>query len=193
MKILSWNCRGLNSARAVRELLDIQKCYKPDVFFLSETHLSRVKAEKLRKHLGCDQLIIHESDGRGGGLVLLWRNDLTIREVEVTPNYIDVIIQDGVEWRLTGIYGEPRWDQKERTWAALRSIKSNVNEPWIVIGDFNEILYNHEKEGGQPRSQRQLQAFHDALAECVSCRIWASLVMNSHGREGKLENAWIEV
>lgn len=38
--------------------------------------------------------------------------------------------------------------------------------PWIVLGDFNEILYNFEKEGGRPRSQSQLQAFHDALSEC---------------------------
>lgn len=52
------------------------------------------------------------------------------------------------------------------TWEALRSIK-NVNPmPWLVVGDFNEILYNNEKEGGRPRTQRQLQAFHDSLAEC---------------------------
>jgi hypothetical protein len=34
------------------------------------------------------------------------------------------------------------------------------------MGDFNEILYNSEKKGGRPRSQRQLQAFHDVLSEC---------------------------
>ena len=49
MKILAWNCHGLNSARAVRALLEVQRCKKPDVFFLSETHLQKAKAEKLRK------------------------------------------------------------------------------------------------------------------------------------------------
>jgi hypothetical protein len=34
------------------------------------------------------------------------------------------------------------------------------------MGDFNEILYNSEKEGGRARTQRQLQAFHDVLSEC---------------------------
>jgi exonuclease III len=45
MRILAWNCRGLASARAVRSLLDIQRREKPDVIFLSESHLGKVKAE----------------------------------------------------------------------------------------------------------------------------------------------------
>ena len=37
----------------------------------------------------------------------------------------------------------------------------------MVLGDFNEILFHHEKEGGRPREQRHLQAFSDALADCA--------------------------
>jgi hypothetical protein len=38
--------------------------------------------------------------------------------------------------------------------------------PWLVLGDFNEILFNYEKEGGRPRAQQAMQAFHDALKDC---------------------------
>jgi hypothetical protein len=48
----------------------------------------------------------------------------------------------------------------------MRSIRGDLTVPWLVMGDFNEILYNSEKEEGRPRSQRQLQAFHDVLSEC---------------------------
>jgi endonuclease/exonuclease/phosphatase family metal-dependent hydrolase len=41
-----------------------------------------------------------------------------------------------------------------------------MNLPWLALGDFNEILYNYEKEGGRPRSQQTMQAFHDALKDC---------------------------
>ena len=68
MKLLAWNCQGLASSRAVRALLEIQKREKPDAFFLSETHLGKVKAENLKQRMGCDHFIIHESDGRSGGL-----------------------------------------------------------------------------------------------------------------------------
>ena len=48
----------------------------------------------------------------------------------------------------------------------IRSIKGDLGVPWLLMVDFNEIFYNSEKEGGRPRSQRQLQAFHDILSEC---------------------------
>jgi hypothetical protein len=38
--------------------------------------------------------------------------------------------------------------------------------PWLVLGDFTEILFNYEKEGGRPRSQQAMQAFHVALTDC---------------------------
>jgi hypothetical protein len=45
--------------------------------FLSETHLDKPKAEKVR----CDVFDHHESDG-GGGLLLLWRDDINVRDKE---------------------------------------------------------------------------------------------------------------
>ena len=149
MKILAWNCRGLNSARAVRALLEVQRCVKPDVFFLSEMHLGKAKAEKLRRRLGCDHLIIFESDGRSGGLMLLWKKEVRIVEQGVSENYIDVLVQGEVEWHLTGVYGEPRWDHKDKTWMAMRGLKGMMEKPWLALGDFNEILFSHEKEGGR--------------------------------------------
>jgi exonuclease III len=119
MKIMAWNCRGLASARAVRALLAIQKREKPDVFFLSETHLGKAKAEELRRKLHCDHYSIVESDGRSGGLLLFWRKDISIRVQEISEFFIDVLIDDGSEWRFTGIYGDPRWDHKDNTWGRL--------------------------------------------------------------------------
>lgn len=136
------------------------------MFFLSKTHLGKVKAEILRRRLGFDHLTMFESDGRSGGLLMLWRKDTRIVEQGVTENFIDVIIQGDVEWRLTGIYGEPRWEHKDKTWEASRSLNGMIEKPWLVLGDFNEILFNHEKEGGRPRPQRYMQAFHNALVDC---------------------------
>jgi hypothetical protein len=82
---------------------------------------------------------------------MLWRKDTRIVEKGVTENFIDVIIQGDVEWRLTSIYGEPRWEHKDKTWEALRSLNGMMEKSWLVLGYFNEILFNHEKEGGHPR------------------------------------------
>ena len=70
---------------------------------------------------------------------------------------------NGDTWRLTCLYGEPSWNNKDRTYNNLRELHSQIDLPWTVIGDFNEILYSSEKEGGAPRHQSRMQAFQDAL------------------------------
>jgi hypothetical protein len=54
---------------------------------------------------------------------------------------------------ITGVYGEPKWEDKYKTWDLLRSLKPNHNWPWLVFGDFNEILFSHEKDRGRDRPQ----------------------------------------
>ena len=70
MKILGWNCRGMLSNTAVRELLDLQKRTRADLIFLSESRLNNCKADELRCTLGFDSMLVVESDGKAGGLVL---------------------------------------------------------------------------------------------------------------------------
>jgi hypothetical protein len=64
------------------------------------------------------------------------------------------------------MYGESRWEDKYKTWDKVRELNAQYNLPWVIIGDLNEILYSHEKEGGNPRPQIFMQAFRDVLNDC---------------------------
>ncbi|KAG2635964.1 hypothetical protein PVAP13_2NG409003 [Panicum virgatum] len=142
----------LASARAVRALLEIQRREKPEVFFLSETHLDKATAEKLKRS--------------SGGLLLIWKKEVSVQCQGVSRYYVDVTKEEEEEWRLTVIYGEPRWEHKHLTYEAMRSLHSGSDLPWLMLGDFNEILFHREKEGGRARSQAQLQAFQNSLMDC---------------------------
>jgi hypothetical protein len=77
--------------------------------------------------------------------------------------------EDNVMWRFTGVYGESRAELKYLTWELLRDLFSQHETnpmPWLCAGDFNEILFHHEKEGGVPRSQACLDRFKEALEDC---------------------------
>lgn len=168
MKILGLNCQGLGNAPTVTALLDVQRRYNPEVLFLSETHLDDYPAECLRRWLKMDLKIVNPSDGRSGGVIMFWRKEIVIEQIFSAPKYIDVRVVEspGKIWRLTGIYGEPRWEDKYKTWDKMRELKDTSNLPWVIVGDFNEILFSHEKEGGNPRPQVYMQAFRDALTHC---------------------------
>ena len=70
MRNLGWNCRGMLSPTVVRELLELQHRTKVDLIFLSESHLNKCKADEVRCFLSFDSMIVVESDGRAGDLVL---------------------------------------------------------------------------------------------------------------------------
>lgn len=83
IKIVGWNCRGMNSPTATRVLLDVQRQWGPDVIFLSETHLNKTKAGKLRRKLKMDRVEVYESDGASGGLLMTWRSPMVIQNLSI--------------------------------------------------------------------------------------------------------------
>jgi hypothetical protein len=118
MKLLGLNCQGLGNDPTVRALSDLRRRFHPDVVFLSETHLDIFPAECIRRRLQMDMKIVNPSVGRSGGLLPLWKKEIIIQQIFSAPNYIYVQINEGPNkvWRLTGIYGEPRWEDKYKTW-----------------------------------------------------------------------------
>lgn len=115
-----------------------------------------------------DRMEVYESDGASGGLLLTWRSPVVIETLNIEKNFIDAVVGGATDekWRLTGFYGEPKWEDKHLSWSYLRDLHSRMNIPWVVIGDFNEILYSHEKEGGARRPDRMMQEFREALVDC---------------------------
>ena len=81
MRIIVWNCRGLGNNTAVLALLDVLRRNNHGVVFLSETHLDRYPAECLRRRIKMDFCIIQPSDGRRGGIVMMWKSDVKISQI----------------------------------------------------------------------------------------------------------------
>lgn len=74
--------------------------------------------------------------------------------------HVDVMIKsDDGHWRFTGFYGDPKVSNKIHSWNLLRRLNDLSTLPWVVGGDFNEIVCMEEKKGGVDRNQRQMQAF----------------------------------
>ena len=144
MKILGWNCRGMLSTTAVRELLDLQERVRADLIFLSESHLNNCKANELRRVLSFDSMFVVESDGRAGGLVLFYHKVNKVELNYISANFIDILFmnEEVVQWRFTGFYGHPNWCDHNLSWEDIRNLYHKGNHPWMILGDFNEILYS---------------------------------------------------
>ena len=51
-------------------------------------------------------------------------------------------------WKFTGFYGQPDVAKRNEGWDLLKHLAKLAPEPWLCIGDFNEVLTMIEKWGG---------------------------------------------
>ena len=126
MNCVSWNYRGLRNHRRVRELLDIMKDKGPNLVFLMETRKKASYLEKLRCRLKFDNLFVVQRKNRGGGLALLWMNDLNLHIRTFSPRHIDAVINPEIDdaWRFMGFYRAPEVANREDSWLVFHHLAS---------------------------------------------------------------------
>lgn len=104
-----------------------------------------------------------------GSLALLWRKDVDVGLMSYSQNHIDVeVVLPGEEqkWRFTGFYGFSEQNLRYRSWDLLRDLQGRSSLPWVVGGDFNEILADVEKSRGGARSPGLMNAFREVFSDC---------------------------
>jgi exonuclease III len=169
MNILSWNCRGLGNFQTVHALRGLVNRNDPKIVFLMETKINSLRMEGVRRTIGFENGLSIPSEGKSGGLALLWRQGYEVVINSYSKYHIDSVVKvkttDDI-WRVTGFYGHPETSQKETTWRLLESLNNQSNVPWVCVGDFNEILENREKTGRAIRPQAQMNRFREVINHC---------------------------
>ncbi|XP_073360408.1 uncharacterized protein [Aegilops tauschii subsp. strangulata] len=124
--------------------------------------------ERLKWRLGFKEGVAVNCNGKSGGLALWWRGNVQVTVKPWCQYFIDVnVVFEGKTMRITGFYGEPRTELREKSWDALRYLRRQDNQPWLCVGDFNEALLQSEQHRGNPRSFKQMDDFRECLADCV--------------------------
>ena len=146
MRLLSWNYQRLGNPWIGRSLLKFVKDQVPDVCFLMETRLDEDGFNDLYRDLPFKNKLFVKKPNAGGGLALLWKQDIQLDLINYSEHHILVKVRedDGFEWFLTGFYGWLESDQKSKSWVLLSHLAMFAKGPWCCIGDFNSILYAAE-------------------------------------------------
>lgn len=169
MSCLAWNCRGIRNAATVRDLCSLVKESGSQIVFLSETRKKSERVSHLRSRLGLRGFVGMDSDGMSGGLALFWHESIHMEIKSINERYIDVYVclsRGEPSWHATFVYGEPRVENRNRMWSLLSSLKTSSSLPWIVLGDFNEALWQFEHFSIKKRNEPQMQSFRDVLQLC---------------------------
>lgn len=92
---------------------------------------------------------LYSSQGHSGGIwILSSSNDLSFHLVENSIQAITLSISKGnAKWFVSTVYASLVFSVRSNLWDQLIALRSNINGPWLVIGDLNEVVYSSEVSG----------------------------------------------
>ncbi|KAL0399794.1 UNVERIFIED_CONTAM: hypothetical protein Sradi_2322700 [Sesamum radiatum] len=96
MKILVWNCQGLGSLWTVHALDELIRLHDPALVFLSETKCKKRKCDNLKERYNLFGINV-DSCGKGGGLMMLWRKDISVHSFSSSHIDAGVFNEKGFE------------------------------------------------------------------------------------------------
>ncbi|KAK5812073.1 hypothetical protein PVK06_027472 [Gossypium arboreum] len=112
-----------------------------------------------------DGCLTVNSDGRSGGLAMLWMEGIDVAIQNYYSHHIDSLIS------FVDVLGR---------------VERSVREDLIMVGDFNAIANDDKKEGGRRKSRVSMKEFCDVLEElCLvdvkTTKGWFTWVNNREG------------
>ncbi|KAK6163327.1 hypothetical protein DH2020_000191 [Rehmannia glutinosa] len=135
----------------------------PHIIFLSEMKCGISKVDKIKTQLTFNGFSV-PSRGSSGGLALLWRKGISVVLRGYSDRFIDFDSEIlGEKFRITGVYGELDVSKQRLFWNQFTSLSNDLSTPWLLLGDFNEVLSQDEFMGPGLRSNWQIDLFRQSL------------------------------
>ena len=56
-----------------------------------------------------------------------------------------MVHRSNLSWFISVIYASPRYAGRRILWSDLIAVSKLHNHPWLMLGDFNEVLSGNDK------------------------------------------------
>ncbi|CAL2226101.1 unnamed protein product [Prunus armeniaca] len=154
--IMVWNVRGAGSKKFPGITKDLVKIHKIKILVILEPRISGNTALNVIKKLGFSKYHVVDANGFSGGLWMLWNENVSCIDIVAhsRQSITALIKMSHIDWLFTVVYVHPCPGIQSQLWIYLDGIASASNIPWMIAGDFNELVDNSEKCGGNPISHR---------------------------------------
>eukprot|EP00253_Pinus_taeda_P033845 PITA_33845 len=165
MKIISWNARGQNSQAKQRVLKRKLQKFNPEIMFIQETKCSSSSMAKINKKIRRNINYLEvESQGREGGLAMLWdTRDIQVISTEANKHFIVVEAQitgNSESFLCVNVYGPQKTEDKISFLNSLNKLIARYPRSKCIIGgDFNMITTLLENKGGLRKLNKDSEAF----------------------------------
>ncbi|XP_074266947.1 uncharacterized protein LOC141590242 [Silene latifolia] len=128
-----------------------------------ETRVRTNNIEKVKNGLNKHWQLLHNNDIKDGGRIWLMCDE-QVYKVELISKFAQVIhvrvtyMLNNFSRILSMVYGFNKSHEREDLWHALSSLGNCMKDPWLVMGDFNNVLFMDECIGSTITTAEYLKA-----------------------------------
>ena len=142
--------------------------HHPQILIIVEPCIAEDRAQEVIDTLLYSHSQRIDSIGFSGGIWMLWNegSNLKVGTLTTSEYSIHALVMVPIQshnFLLTVIYAFPNFNKKKILWNYLKILAPSVNLPWVLFGDFNDMLVEDEKMGGLPLNGSRLSAFRDCI------------------------------
>ncbi|KAJ9536472.1 hypothetical protein OSB04_un000353 [Centaurea solstitialis] len=167
-----WNIRGLNSPEKQREVKSFLRDHNINLFAVLESHLSSESVVSVVSNVfGRWMWVSNQSVSlHGTRIIIAWDADfMDVMVLESHAQFMHCEIRlhgDMHSWFCSVAYGANSGAQRRSLWSGLRKFKACLgDQPWVVMGDFNAMLFPHDALGGVSKRNGDMIDFFECLQD----------------------------
>ncbi|KAJ9566332.1 LOW QUALITY PROTEIN: hypothetical protein OSB04_002298 [Centaurea solstitialis] len=172
VNVATWNIRGLNSPEKQREIEMLLRINEVNLFCVLET---RINGDTLgtisRRVFGRWNWMSNQNFSPHGTRILVaW--DTNVMDVMLLESHAQFL---NCEIRIRGmsnplfysfVYGANYGVERRQLRSGLRKFRAIIgNQPWVVSGDFNAMLFPHDALGGVSRRNADMIEFFECVED----------------------------
>src|SRR4051812_28475423 len=98
---------------------------------------------------------------------ILWNNNkIQVKRICSSDQMIHVgiySIQGDLQMWCTTIYAHNSLDKRHKLWEDIEQLSYNINAPWMLMGDYNNVMIVNDRIGGNPVMEKEYIGLVDMM------------------------------
>ena len=124
---------------------ELHRRHRPNILIIIEPRIADIRAQGVIDTLPYSHSRRVDPVGFFGGICLLWNEgpSFSVEIITCSEHSIHALVKvpsPPLVFLLTVVYAPPHFNKRKPFWDYLENLARNISLPWILLGDFNDMI-----------------------------------------------------
>ncbi|XP_019251069.1 PREDICTED: uncharacterized protein LOC109229979 [Nicotiana attenuata] len=199
MKWIIWNVRGINKLYKKKELKNYLKTKNIKLVGIIEARVKENKARENSQHIAPGWEMINNYNAAVNGRIWVkygLLTTITVKLIKAEAQVLHCTVTNAMrdeEYAISIVYGYNTVEQRRQLWDNLKAIDQMTTIPWIIGGDFNDVLQLQDRKHGNPVTRAETQDFSNRIQELKLNELNWEGDYYTWSNKQKMQNVWMKL